>query len=114
MQGIFGTALLVAPPAEPYTPCAMPERIIPETVTYLWDLRSLCEQQIRALTDAQRRVDEYRDARSDAVRTRARQKLLQDLERVRENNGHVRTALTEAFKLAEQLPSTLEKAGGKK
>jgi hypothetical protein len=40
--------------------------------------------------------------------------LLQDLERVRENNGHVRTALTEAFKLAEQLPSTLEKAGGKK
>lgn len=92
----------------------MPERIIPETVTYLWDLRSLCEQQIRALTDAQRRVDEYRDARSDAVRTRARQKLLQDLGRVRENNGHVRTALTEAFKLAEQLPSTLEKAGGKK
>jgi hypothetical protein len=94
----------------PYTQRRMPARIVPTLAAYLWDLRSLCEAQLRALTDAQRQLDEYRDGTSGAVRTRTRRKLLDDLERVRENNVQIRTASAEALAQAGLLRVTLARA----
>ena len=36
---------------------------------FLWDLRAQCEAQVRALTDAQRQLDVYRDSVRPNFRT---------------------------------------------
>ena len=101
---------LVRRPPRLYTQRRMPGRIVPTLAAYLWDLRGLCEAQLRALTDAQRQLDEYRDGTSDRVRTRTRQKIVEDLERVSDNNAQIRTASADALAQAGRLPVALIKA----
>lgn len=63
---------------------------------FLWDLRAQCEAQVRALTDAQRQLDVYRDSVSPQLQEAALAALTGDVERVREANRSVRESAEQA------------------
>jgi hypothetical protein len=69
----------------------------------LWDLRSLCEQQVRALTDAQRQLDMFRGELDPAAHDAALTALRADLARVVEANSEVRLAARDAAEQAGSL-----------
>jgi hypothetical protein len=81
----------------------MPERILPGLAAYLWDLRSQCEAQVRALTAAQRQVDTIRDGRDPKAKAEAVVQLQQDLQRVVKANAEIRVALQETVEQAGRL-----------
>jgi hypothetical protein len=72
----------------------------------LWDLRAQCEQQVRALTDAQKQLDSYRDSTTPQLRDAALAALTSDIERVLKTNRSVRESAeevrTEVSKLAAE------------
>jgi hypothetical protein len=70
---------------------------------YLWDLRAQCEQQVRALTDAQLQLEKCRDDTEAAARDAALAALQKDLARVIEANAAVRLAAHEAVEQAHSL-----------
>jgi hypothetical protein len=88
----LGTSLLVWP--------SIPLAMLSAT---LWDLRSLCEQQVRALTDAQRQLDLFRSEMDPAAHDAALTALRADLARVVEANSEVRQAAQDAVAQAESL-----------
>jgi hypothetical protein len=63
---------------------------------FLWDLRAQCEAQVRALTDAQRQLDVYRDSVSPQLQEAALAALTGDVERVLEANRSVRESAEQA------------------
>jgi len=76
---------------------------IPLLSAYLWDLRSLCEQQVRALTDAQSQLEAFRDGDDPTTCETALKLLRTDLDRVLDMNGAVREAIREAVTQARAL-----------
>ena len=82
----------------------MPDKVIPMLTAYLWDLRAQCESQLRALTLAQRILDEYRDASTIQSRREAKDRLLLDLKGIVEANTAIRGAAHEAVEYAARLP----------
>jgi hypothetical protein len=72
---------------------------------YLWDLRAQCEQQVRALADAQAQLDTYRDSSDAEARQSAVAALRDDLGRVVQANGWIRHSADEAITQAQSLAS---------
>ena len=85
----------------------MPDTPIAMISAHLWDLRAQCEQQVRALTDAQLQLDALRDGQDPAAREAALSALRADLARVVHANRAVREAAHEALTQAEALTSTV-------
>jgi len=69
----------------------------------LWDLRALCESQLRAITDAQKIIDHYRD--TSHTQTDAKARLLQDLASVVQAHAAIVEALKGYECLVLQLPT---------
>lgn len=82
----------------------MPEKILPLLSAYMWDLRVECEAQLRALTLAQRLLDEYRDAGSTGSREKVKRRLREDLNAIAEANTTIRNVVAEAVQHAARLP----------
>jgi hypothetical protein len=82
----------------------MPEKILPLLSAYLWDLRVECEAQLRALTLAQRLLDDYRDAGSTGSREKVKRRLREDLNAIAEANTAIRNVVEEAVQHATRLP----------
>ena len=70
---------------------------------YLLDLRSEYEAELRLLTEVQRQLERFRGARSDAVRARARDVLLQQMHLLKGANQSVGSVLSEAGPLLAAL-----------
>jgi hypothetical protein len=68
----------------------------------LWDLRAQSEQQIRAIIDAQRVVDGYRD--SPQSQSRMKSRLQCNLQRVQESHTAIGSALLDYVPLVDALP----------
>jgi len=62
----------------------------------LWDLRAQCESQVRALTDAQRQLDLFRDSASPQAQDTSLIALASDLGRVLTANRSIRESAEEA------------------
>jgi len=74
----------------------------------LWDLRAQCEQQVRALTDAQQQLDVIRESR-DPVACEAALKTLQaDLDRVVRATFVLQEGALEAVEQARSLQTTTD------
>jgi hypothetical protein len=73
-----------------------------EIAACLWDLRAQCEQELRALTDAQRLTEDYRD--NDRHQNLVRRRLLGDIQAVLRTNGAIREAALDCQKLIDRLP----------
>jgi hypothetical protein len=76
---------------------------------HLWDLRAQCEQQVRALTDAQQQLDALRDAKDRSVCDAALEALQADLARVVQVNRAVREVAQEAVTHAKTMASTVSR-----
>jgi hypothetical protein len=85
---------------QPYLPIAI-------VAAHLWDLRAQCEQQVRALTDAQQQLDALRDGKGRATSQAALEALQADLARVAKANLAVREAVHDALTHAEALAVTV-------
>ena len=85
----------------------MPDTPIAIVAAHLWDLRAQCEQQVRALTDAQQQLDALRDGKGRAACQAALEALQADLARVVEVNRAVRDAAHDAVTHAQALASTV-------
>lgn len=70
----------------------------------LWDLRAQCEQQLRAVTEAQRLIDRYRD-RPEAQSDMKRQ-ILSHFAAVVEAQVAANEAIADCERLILQLPAT--------
>ena len=81
----------------------MPDRTVPVLAAYLWDLRSQCVAQVRALTNAQRQIDVIRDGHDRRAVISAIADLQQDLQRVVRANAEIRAAVREALEQADRL-----------
>jgi hypothetical protein len=68
-------------------------------------LRAQCEQQVRALTDAQAQLDAYRDSSNAEARQSAVAALRDDLGRVVQDNGWIRHSADEAITQVQSLAS---------
>jgi hypothetical protein len=90
----------------------MAQRALPVLSAYLWDLRSQCEAQVRALTDAQRKLDLVRDGEHLEARRGAADQLEGDLRRVSQANLEIRDALTGAIEQAHQVRAGLNRKTG--
>jgi hypothetical protein len=80
----------------------MPQTTLWMLSACLWDLRSLCEQQLRALTDAQRLTDEFRE--QPAMRAVLKGKLVEDFDVVLRSTALVRESARECAGMVEGLP----------
>ena len=69
----------------------------------LWDLRAQCESQMRAVTDAQRVIDHYRDTPHTQEQAKAR--LLEDLAAIVQAHATIDGALRDYETLIRQLPT---------
>jgi hypothetical protein len=85
----------------------MPDTPIAIMSAHLWDLRALCEHQVRALTDAQQQLDALRDGKDLAATQAALDALQADLARVVNVNRAVKNAAEDAFTHAQTLTSTI-------
>jgi hypothetical protein len=74
----------------------------------LWDLRALCEQQLRAITNAQRLIDHYRD--NPAAQADAKRRLLGDLAVMVEAHATIGESLGGCQQAMANLPITGEGA----
>jgi hypothetical protein len=82
----------------------MPEKILPLLSAYMWDLRVECEAQLRALTLAQRLLEEYRDASGSGSREKVKRRLKADLNSIVDSNATIRAVVEEAVQHAARLP----------
>jgi hypothetical protein len=78
------------------------ESTLREIAACLWDLRAQCEQEMRALTDAQRLTEDYRD--SEVHKNLVRRRLLANLQAVISTNSAIREAARDCLALVEKLP----------
>ena len=87
-------------------PTAMPEAPLGMVSACLWDLRALCEQQLRALTDAQRLTDEYRTFPHS--RSLLKRRLVADNdaseEELKKIDAEMRAVVTDAAEFAQSDP----------
>ena len=83
----------------------MPDTPIAIVAAHLWDLRAQCEQQVRALTDAQQQLDALRDGKDRVACQAALEALQADLARVVQVNRAVRDAANDALTHAQTLAS---------
>ena len=74
----------------------------------LWHLRAQCEQQIRAITDAQRLCDHYRDQPETQPEMKAR--LQADVQTVRAANIAIESALGDCERRLNALPVAEKRA----
>jgi hypothetical protein len=72
----------------------------------MWDLRARCEQQIRALDDAQQLLEQYRDSRD--IPSIAKDRLLADLAAVRDAHAAIGDRLTSCGRFIVQLTVFLD------
>ena len=70
----------------------------------LWDLRVQCEQQMRAITDAQRLIDKYRDAPDRQCD--AKRRLLTDLGLLVTAHATIGEALGACERAIQSLPTS--------
>jgi hypothetical protein len=84
----------------------MPDDILAEVSACLWDLRAQCEHQLRALSEAQRAIEAYRDASSQPTTIGERKKLLEYLSRVIEASAQIRQLAEDSRAEAARLPHT--------
>ena len=82
----------------------MPDKILPLLSASMSDLRVQYEAQLRALTLAQRLLEEYREAETPQSRVDVKRRLRNDLKSIVENNATVRSAVEEAVQHAERRP----------
>jgi hypothetical protein len=87
----------------------MPNTPITVVAAHLWDLRAQCEQQVRALTDAQQQLDALRDGKDRAACQAALDAIQADLARVVQVNRGVREAAQDALTHAQALAATVSK-----
>ena len=87
----------------------MPDTPIAIVAAHLWDLRAQCEQQVRALTDAQQQLDALRDGRDRAACQTALDAMQADLARVVKVNLAVREAAKDALTHAQALALPVSK-----
>jgi signal transduction protein with GAF and PtsI domain len=81
----------------------MPDDILPLRA-FLWDLRSQCESQLRALKAAQRLLDEYRrGANVPADREAARRSLQDTVKSVVAANAAIREVTAQVSRQIERL-----------
>ena len=72
----------------------MPHTPVAAVSAHLWDLRAQCEQQVRALTDAQQQLDVFRDGTDPVECHIAALAVASYLSRVVETNATVSTTLS--------------------
>jgi hypothetical protein len=82
----------------------VPEITIQAVTACLWDLRAQCEQQLRALTNAQRVLDDYRDR--PAARTYLKHQLQQDVQQVVHTNESVLEGVRYCVSIVQALPTS--------
>ena len=70
---------------------------------YLLDLRSEYEAELRLLTEVQRQIERFRSARTDAVRSRAKDVLVQQMRLLEGANQSIASVLDEAGPLLAAL-----------
>ena len=70
---------------------------------YLLDLRGEYEAELRLLTEVQRQLERFRTARTDAVRSRARDILIQQMRLLGGANQSIGSVLNEAGPLLAAL-----------
>jgi hypothetical protein len=80
----------------------VPEITIQTVSACLWDLRAQCEQQLRALTNAQRVLDDYRDRPED--RTYLKHQLQKDVQQVVQTNEAVFEGVRYCVSVVQKLP----------
>ena len=83
----------------------MPHTPVAAVSAHLWDLRAQCEQQVRALTDAQQQLDVFRDGTDPVECHIAALAVASYLSRVVETNATVREAAQDAMNHARALVS---------
>ena len=81
---------------------------IATVVAALWDLRAQCEQQMRAITDAQRLFDRYRDQPDTQLELKAG--LHADVQMVRAANTAIESALSDCERMINALPVAKKRA----
>jgi hypothetical protein len=69
----------------------------------LWDLRAQCEAQVRALTDAQKQLDLFRDSATSQVQDTALTALASDVGRVLATNRSIRESAEDATAAVSRL-----------
>jgi hypothetical protein len=69
----------------------------------LWDLRAQCEAQLRALTDAQKQLDAYRDGGTQEIQDTALTALANDVKRVLATNRNIRESAEDATAAVSRL-----------
>jgi len=84
----------------------MPDATLREITACLWDLRAQCEQQVRALTDAQRLADEF--ANRPDHRSLLKGRLVSDMEMVLRAARDLRSGAEECANLVRRLPVVAE------
>jgi hypothetical protein len=77
--------------------------LLDQIAACLWDLRAQCEQQLRALTNVHRLLDDYRP--TGEHRLEAKRQLLLNVELVGSTSHHVSEAAEHCLGLLEQLPA---------
>jgi len=85
---------------------AMPDAASREITACLWDLRAQCEQQLRALTDAQRLADEF--AGQPSHRGLLKGRLVSDIEMVHRAARAVQSGAEDCADLVRRLPAVAE------
>jgi hypothetical protein len=80
----------------------MPTRKLDTISACLWDLRARFEEQLRALTEAQRLADEYRRSQ-DGQRAAVHQQLVTHMDAILKSNGAVRETATDCAGLIHAL-----------
>jgi hypothetical protein len=84
----------------------MPEDVVSLISAYLWDLRAQCEEQLRSLTKAQRRIEEYRVATTALSLAEAKGRLQEALADVTRTNAEIRESVKDTVKHVDELPTT--------
>ena len=81
-----------------------PSRVVADNLAaYLLDLRSEYEAELRLLTEVQRQLERFRTARTEGVRSRAREVLVQQMRLLDGANLSIGSMLREAEPLLAEL-----------
>lgn len=78
----------------------MPEPIVLDT--YLWDVRSHIERQLRCMTAAQKNLKDFHVKEHPALRA----KIIEDLRQISESGNSIADGIRHAIAEAEKLPDS--------
>jgi len=70
------------------------------TSALLWDLRTQCEEMLRTLSQAQRRLEEYRESFPEALTH-----LAEEIKRLRLEAADITVSVQQIHEHAQQLPA---------